>query len=171
MPLELHFCTDRSGWRYLIPALLHLYESPFQWEACRHPQGFTLAQTLFRDKTFSFISSGCEEYVSQWLEIYGENLQQKAKIHCWGATSANVPITMLPPLDPAPNGFILDLKSRHPQRSLSSLLVERRIIHPLEHLKLHKIMLDSARILIPLNWTLTSLPTEINSGLGFFPDL
>jgi hypothetical protein len=162
MALKLHFCNDPTGWRYLIPALLDLPESQFQWESCRIQSGLTLAHQLLESDNFSFVPVGSEEYVAEWLDVYGlEKLSQKVELHWWGKTDLNLESTQIPTLKPDINGWIFGLISRYPQHSLRSLLV-RRGVHPIDRLKLRQILNHSAQILRQLHWMLPELPVEFN---------
>jgi hypothetical protein len=162
MALKLHFCNDPTGWRYLIPSLLDLPESQFQWESCRVRSGLTLAHQLLESDNFSFVLVGSEEYVAEWVDLYGlEKLSQKVDLHWWGKTDLNLEFTQLPALKPDINGWIFDLMSRHPQRSLRSLLTTRDL-HPIARRKLRLIFETSAQILSRLNWTLPTLPVEFS---------
>jgi hypothetical protein len=162
MALKLHFCNDPTGWRYLIPALLDLPESQFQWETCRIRSGLTLAHQLLESDNFSFVPVGSEEYVAEWLDLYGlEKLSQKVELHWWGKTDLKLKSTQLPTLKPDINGWIFDLMSRYLQCSLRSLL-RTRDLHPIERRKLRLTFENSAQILNELNWTLPALPVEFS---------
>jgi hypothetical protein len=162
MALKLHFCNDPTGWRYLIPSLLNLPESQFQWETCRIRSSLTLANQLLESDNFSFVPVGCEEYVAEWLDVYGvEKLSQKVDLHWWGKTDLKLESTQLPTLKPDINGWIFDLMSRYLQCSLRSLLTTRDL-HPIERRKLRLTFENSAQILNELNWTLPALPVEFS---------
>jgi hypothetical protein len=162
MALKLHFCNDPTAWRYLIPALLDLPESQFQWEACRIQSGLTLAHQLLESDNFSFVPVGSEECVTEWLELYGiDKLNQKVDLHWWGKTDLKLKSTLIPTLNPDIDLFILGLISHHPQRSLRSLLTTRDL-HPIERRKLRLTFENSAQILNELNWTLPALPIEFS---------
>jgi hypothetical protein len=161
MALKLHFCNDPTAWRYLIPTLLNLPESQFQWEFCRVRAGLTLAHQLLESDNFSFVAIGSEEYVAEWLDLYTvEKLSQKVELHWWGKTDLNLESTQIPTLEPDLNAWIFGLMSRYPQHSLRS----KRGLHPIDRLKLRRILNDSAQILIQLHWTLPDLPAHF-SGL------
>jgi hypothetical protein len=162
MTLKLHFCNDPTAWRYLIPSLLDLPESQFQWETCRIRSSLTLANQLLESDNFSFMPVGCEEYVAEWLDVYGlEKLSQKVDLHWWGKTDLKLKSTSIPTLNPEINRFILGLISHHPQRSLRSLLTTRDL-HPIDRRKLRLTFENSAQILNELNWTLPALPVEFS---------
>ena len=158
MALKLHFCNDPTGWRYLIPALLDLPESQFQWESCHIRSGLFLAHQLLESDNFSFVPTGTEEYVAEWLDVYGlEKLHQKVDLHWWGKTDLNLESTQLPTLKSDINGWLFGLMSRYPQRSLLSLLV-RRGLHPIDRLKLRKILQDARETLQSRHWVISDLP-------------
>jgi hypothetical protein len=162
MALKLHFCNDPTAWRYLIPSLLDLPESQFQWETCRIRSGLTLAHQLLESDNFSFVPAGSEEYIAEWLDLYGvEKLTQKVELHWWGKTDLNMESTQIPTLKPDINGWIFGLISRNPQRSLRSLLTTRDL-HPIDRRKLRLTFDNSAQILNELNWTLPALPVEFS---------
>jgi hypothetical protein len=161
MALKLHFCNDPTGWRYLIPALLDLRESQFQWESCRIRSSLTLAHQLLESDNFSFVPVGSEEYVAEWLDLYGlEKLSQKVDLHWWGKTDLNLESTQIPALKPDINGFIFGLMSRYPQHSLRSLLV-RRGVHPIDRLKLRKILQNTRATLQSRHWVISELPVPV----------
>jgi hypothetical protein len=161
MALKLHFCNDPTGWRYLIPALLDLPESQFQWETCRIRSGLTLAHQLLESDNFSFVPVGSEEYVAEWLDLYGlENLIQKVELHWWGKTDFNLESTQIPTLKSDINGFIFSLISRYPQHSLRSLLV-RRGVHPIDRLKLRQILQNARATLQSRHWVISELPVPV----------
>ncbi len=160
MALKLYFCNDPTAWRYLIPALLDLPESQFQWETCQIRSGLTLAHQLLESDNFSFVPIGAEEYVAEWLEQYQlQKLSQKVDLHWWGQTSLNLASTQIPTLNTEIDLFILSLISRYPLRSLRSLLTTRSL-HPIERCKLRQILNNSRQILEKLNWTLPAMPVE-----------
>jgi hypothetical protein len=162
MALKLHFCNDPTGWRYLIPALLDLREAQFQWESCRIRSGLSLAHQLLESDNFSFVPVGSEEYVAEWLDLYGlEKLSQKVDLHWWGKTDLNLASTQLPTLKPDINGWLFGLISHYPQLSLRSLLTKRGL-HPIDRLKLRQILTDAAQILKQLYWTMPELPAKFN---------
>jgi hypothetical protein len=162
MALKLHFCNDQTGWRYLIPSLLDLPESQFQWESCRIRSGLSLAHQLLESDNFSFVPMGSEEYVVEWLDLYGlEKLSQKVDLHWWGKTDLNLESTQLPTLKPEINCWIFGLMSCYPQRSLRSLITTRDL-HPIERRKLRLTFENSAQLLGRLNWTLPTLPVEFS---------
>jgi hypothetical protein len=161
MALKLHFCNDPTGWRYLIPSLLNLPESQFQWETCRIRSSLTLANQLLESDNFSFVPVGCEEYVAEWLDVYGvEKLSQKVDLHWWGKTDLNLESTQIPTLNPDINGFIFGLMSHYPQHSLRSLLV-RRGVHPIDRLKLRKILQNARATLESRHWVISELPVPV----------
>jgi hypothetical protein len=160
MAVTIHFCNDPTAWRYLIPALLDLPVSQFQWETCRHPAGLTLARVLLESSTFSFVPAGAEEYVAEWIDIYGlEKLSQKVAFQWWGTTELTVNVTQMPPLTTDIDGFVFSLSSRYRQTSLRSLLT-RRGLHPMERLKLRRIMLDVGGTLSRYGWQIPALPNR-----------
>lgn len=155
--LQLHFCTDQSAWRYLVPALLDIYESPFHWETCQLAQGYTLAHNLLLSSAFSFVPTGCEDYVAEWLALHGNSLQQRFDIYWWKKTGVDGGCISLPELASGVNGFLLDLKSRFPLRSLRSLLKERAL-HPSELARLRQIVVSAAKVLKQIGWETPPLP-------------
>jgi hypothetical protein len=160
MALKLHFCNDPTAWRYLIPSLLDLPESQFQWEICRHPTGFTLAHILLESDNFSFVPIGAEEYVAEWLDGYGlAKLSQKVDLHWWGKTDLNLASTQLPTLESDINGWIFGLISRYPQHSLRSLLI-RRGLHPIDRVKLRQILQSARKNLESHHWAMADLPVS-----------
>jgi hypothetical protein len=160
MAVTIHFCNDPTAWRFLIPALLDLPVSQFQWEICRHPAGLTLARVLLESSTFSFVPVGAEEYVAEWIDIYGlEKLSQKVAFQWWGTTVLPVNATQMPPLTPDIDGFVFSLSSRYRQTSLRALLT-RRGLHPMERLKLRRIMLDATVAIAQSGWQIPVLPTR-----------
>ncbi len=157
MALKLHFCNDPTVWRYLIPTLLDLPESRFQWETCRIQAGLALAHELLESNNFSFVPVGSEEYVTEWLNFYGiEKLSRKVDLHWWGNTDLNIESTQLPNLKSDINGFIFELISRYPQYSLRSLLA-RRGVHPVERVKLRQILQNAREILESRHWVVSDL--------------
>jgi hypothetical protein len=157
---ELHLCNEQGAWRYLIPALLNLPQPDFNWEVCRFPQGFSMGHCLLESSCFSFVPAGLEEYVGQWIEIYGlNNLTQKISIHWWGEAALNLPSTQLPRHDSTTNGFILDLASKYPLLSLRGLVVERGL-HPIDRQKLRQVLNSSADVLSGLGWQVLPLPNQ-----------
>jgi hypothetical protein len=157
---ELHFCNEQGAWRYLIPALLDLPQPDFNWDVCRFPQGFSMGHCLLESSCFSFVPTGLEEYVTQWIEIYGlDNLTQKISIHWWGEAVLSLPSTQLPRHDSVTNGFILDLISKYPLLSLRALLVERGM-HPIDRLKLRQVLDSSGDLLRGLGWKVPVLPNQ-----------
>ena len=99
MAVTIHFCNDPTAWRYLIPALLDLPVSQFRWETCRHPTSLTLARVLLESSAFSFVPAGGEDYVAEWIDIYGlEKLSQKVTFQWWGTTALPVNAIQMPPL-------------------------------------------------------------------------
>ncbi len=164
MAVTIHFCNDPTAWRFLIPALIDLPVSQFQWENCRHPTALTLARVLLESSTFSFVPVGAEECVAEWIDIYGlEKLSQKVTFQWWGTTALPVNSTQMPPLTTDIDGFVFSLCSRYPQTSLRSLLI-RRGLHPIERLKLRQIMLDAGVTLAQCGWQIPALPTR-STGL------
>jgi hypothetical protein len=158
MRLELHFCNDPSAWRYLIPTILDIPESQFPWVICRFQQNFTFANELLKSTSFSFVPEGSEEYVSDWLNSYGlKRLKEKVTLHWWGETDIEISSTHLQPIDSESNGMILDLRSRYPQRSLRSLLVERSV-HPITRAKIRHILENLAESFEQMNHTIPPLP-------------
>jgi hypothetical protein len=155
--LQLHFCTDQSSWRYLVPTLLDIHESPFHWETCQFSQGYTLAHSLLLSSAFSFVPIGCEEYVGEWIALHGGSLQQRFDIYWWKNAGADEGCVNLPELASSVNGFLFDLKSRFPLRSLRSLLKERAL-HPSERVRLRQIIVSAARVLKQMGWETSSLP-------------
>jgi hypothetical protein len=159
MDLKLHFCNDPTGWRYLIPTLINLPESQFQWEICRFPPGLTQAHILLKSSTFSYVPPRCEEYVAEWLDIYClEELSSKVELYWWGLSELTIESTQLSPLKPEHNGFILDLVSRYPQMSLRALLVKRGLGQT-DRLKLYQVLSTSKQTLEQLEWNIPELPT------------
>ena len=156
--LQLHFCTDQSAWKYLLPTLLDIYESPFHWETCQFSQGYTLAHSLLLSSAFSFVSIGCEEYVAEWVALHGDSLQQKFDIYWWKKAGAEGSYVSLPELASSVNGFLFDLKSRFPLRSLRSLLKEHAL-HPSELARLRQIVVSAAKVLKQIGWETPPLPT------------
>ncbi len=167
MAIKLHFSNDPTAWRYLIPALLDLPESQFHWETCQIQAGLSLASELLKSDNFSFVPAGSEEYVGEWLDMYGlEKLSQKVELHWWGNTDLKLKSTQLPALEFDIIGFIFSLISRYPQQSLLSLLV-RRSLHPIERLRLRQILQDARATLEPhhLVIDLPASPTGLQSLL------
>jgi hypothetical protein len=165
MSVTIHFCSETSAWRYLIPALFNFSESSFNWEICRYSQGFLLASKhllIDNQEIFSVITPGCEPYVEKWLKLNGAP-STKIAVYCWGTRNESpiksIPFIQIPILRDDLNGFLLHLKSVHPLRSLRSLLNERAI-HPRDRIRLREILsekltaalgrqLDTASLLQP----------------------
>ncbi|MFA9201927.1 MAG: hypothetical protein ACEQSC_00045 [Candidatus Nanopelagicaceae bacterium] len=142
MPICIHFSSETSAWRYLLPALFNFSESTFSWEVCRFPQGFIDAdKALLRDNVFSAVNPGCERYVVEWLERYGTP-PTDLEVYWWGTEESPIegmPFIQLPRLQGDHNAFLLHLKSLYPLRSLSSLVSERSL-DPLHRITLRKFL-------------------------------
>ena len=145
MSLTIHFSNETSAWRYLLPALLTFSESQFTWERCRFSEGYLDAdQALLRDNQniFSSVPLGCESYVAKWLKLH-QAPSPDINVYAWGCFDpplVGIPFIQLPRLTDEQNGFLLNLKSLYPHRSLSSLTNERSV-HPRNRIYLRKLLM------------------------------
>jgi hypothetical protein len=142
MPISIHFSSETSAWRYLLPALFNFSESTFSWEICRFPQGYLDAdKALLRENVFSHVRLGCESHVVQWLNTH-DLPSPDCLVYWWGTEESPIegmPFIQLPILQNDHNAFLLHLKSLYPLRSLSSLVSERSL-DPLDRVTLRKFL-------------------------------
>lgn len=142
MPISIHFSSETSAWRYLLPALFNFSESTFSWEICRFSQGYLDAdKALLRENVFSHVSLGCESHVVQWLNSH-EVPSPDFLAYWWGTDESPIegmPFIQLPRLQNDHNAFLLHLKSLYPLRSLSSLVKERSL-DPLDRINLRNFL-------------------------------
>jgi hypothetical protein len=145
MPVTIHFSNETSAWRYLLPALLTFSESHFSWETCRFSEAYLDAdKALLRDNQniFSFVPLGRESFVAKWLKLNGAP-SSDINVYAWGCfepSLVEIPFIQLPRLRDDQNGFLLNLKSLYPHRSLSSLTNERSV-HPRNRIHLRKLLM------------------------------
>ena len=146
MRASLHFCTDRTAWRHILPAVLYVHESSFSWELCRHPQGLMWAQQELIASTVSFVPPGCEQFVEQWISIYGHAFYEKFEVCWWGLNPFRPESIELPRLSAEDNGTILHWKSVYPNLYLRQFSVTRGI-DKRARIKVQRILDKSAAII------------------------
>lgn len=145
MPVNIHFSNETSAWRYLLPALFNFTESHFSWETCRFSEAYLDAdKALLRDNQniFSFVPLGRESFVARWLKFNGAP-SSDINVYSWGCFEPSlkgIPFIQLPRLRDDQNGFLLNLKSLYPHRSLCSLTNERSL-HPRNRIHLRKFLM------------------------------
>ena len=145
MPVNIHFSNETSAWRYLLPALLTFTESHFSWETCRFAEAYLDAdKALLRDnqQIFSYVPPGRESFVAKWLKLNGAP-SADINVYAWGCYEpplAGIPFIQLPRLRSDQNGFLLNLQSLYPHRSLCSLTNERSV-HPRNRIHLRKLLM------------------------------
>jgi hypothetical protein len=143
--IQLHFCSDQTAWRFIIPALLDLAIFQFDWESCQSPQDYLPAAVLLKNSSFCPTTRNAAGVIGNWFDQYGlDNLTSKIDFTSWGDTGLDLPCLPLITLPPAINGFFLDLQSRHPEHPFRSLLKSRGLLHPIEREKLRACLTDLA---------------------------
>jgi hypothetical protein len=163
--IQLHFCSDQTAWRFIIPALLDLPSFQFDWESCQTPQDYLPAATLLKSSFFCPTTRNAAGAISNWFDLYGlESLISKIDLMSWVDVGLNIPSHPLIALSPAINGYILDIQSRHPEQSLRSLLKFRGLLHPVERKNLSNLLTDCAQ---QLELEISPLPTSPAFGFDW----
>jgi hypothetical protein len=142
---QLHFCSDQTAWKHIIPDLLELEVFQFDWESCQTPQDYRPAAVLLKSSFFCPTARDAAGAIGCWFEQYGlENLIAKIDLIAWGEMDLEIPSRPLVNLPPVINGYILDIQSRHPETPFRSLLKSRGLLHPVERKKLHTYLMACA---------------------------
>jgi hypothetical protein len=163
--IQLHFCSDQTAWRFIIPALLDLPIFQFDWESCQSPQDYLPASTLLKSSFFCPTTRNAVEAINNWFDLYErESLTSKIDLMSWGDVGLNIPSRPLISLSPAINGYILDIQSRHPEHSFRSLLKSRGLLHPVERKNLSNCLSDCAQ---QLELDISPLPTSPAFGFDW----
>jgi hypothetical protein len=166
---QLHFCSDQTAWKFILPALLDLPTFHFDWESCQTPQDYLPAATLLKNSSFCPTSQRAEKAINDWFDLYGlYGLISKIDLMSWGDMELKIPCRPLIALSPAINGYVLDIQSRHPQQSLRSLLRSRGLLHPVEREKLRTCLTDCAH---QLQIEIEPLPTAPAFGFDWQSNL
>jgi hypothetical protein len=143
--IQLHFCSDQTAWRFIIPALLDLPIFQFDWESCQSPQDYLPAVTLLKSSFFCPTTRNAAGAIGNWFDQYGlDNLTPKIDLTSWGDMGLNIACRPLISLSPAINGYVLDIQSRHSEQSFRSLLKSRGLLHPVEREQLRTCLTELA---------------------------
>jgi hypothetical protein len=162
---QLHFCSDQTAWKFILPALLDLPTFHFDWESCQTPQDYLPAAELLKNSSFCPTSRRAEKAIDNWFDLYGlYGLIAKIDFTSWGDMELKIPYRPLIALSPAINGYILDIQSRHPEQSLRSLLRSRGLLHPVERENLRTCLTDCAQ---QLQLDIHPLPTAPAFGFDW----
>jgi hypothetical protein len=146
--VQLHFCSDQTAWRFIIPALVDLPIFQFEWESCQSPSAYSKAAILLKNSFFCPALPGAEKHINAWFELYGlDALAARIDFTSWGDTGLNIPYRPLIGLPAAVNGFILDIQSRHPEQPLRGLLKSRGLLHPIDRERLRVYLMNCAQAL------------------------
>jgi hypothetical protein len=142
---QLHFCSDRTAWKFIIPALLDLPIFQHDWESCQSPQDYLPAAVLLRSSFFCPTNGNAAGSISNWFNQYGlEHLITRIDLTAWGDVELNIPRRPLANLPSSINGYVLDIQSRHPEQPFRSLLKSRGLLHPVEREKLRLCLINCA---------------------------
>jgi hypothetical protein len=162
---RLYFSNDLTAWRHLIPSLLHVNNSKFNWELCMYPQSYALARLLLDADSFSFVYPGHEKYVADWLAAYGTTIQDESDLIWFGTNSIGIQSYSLPKISAQCNGFLLCLQATFPSTSFRSLLNNREV-PPLDRVLLRQHLEKSGKILQSLGFPIPLLPAR-SAGINF----
>jgi hypothetical protein len=163
--IQLHFCSDQTAWRFIIPALLDLPIFQFDWESCQTPQDYVPATTLLKSSFFCPTTRNAVGAIDNWFDLYGlDGLISKIDLMSWGEIELNIPCRPLTSLSSVINGYVLDIQSRHPEQSIRSLLKSRGLLHPVERENLRNLLNDCAQ---QLQLDISPLPTPPAFGFDW----